>query len=323
MPTTPGRGHLDVAPGVSPYARPVDLMAAADELYALRPEEYVPRRTSLAADAKQVGDKELAAAITKLQKPTTAAWVVNVLVRHDPDQVEQVLALGSALRDAQESMAGDQLRELGRQRRQLVAAVSRQARGLAAELGQKIGDSVARQVEETLHAAMVDEDAARAVRTAFLVKPLAVTGTDAGDVVGAVAVPSALGATAVRRPPPPDRGRAEADEQVRPELTVVQDNSRAVADAEAELAEAERGLAAAERAAGKAQRRVEKREAKGLQLQGEVEELRRRLAELEQRIEANEDELSDAEDARDECQDMVAEARDAVQRARKTLDVLV
>jgi hypothetical protein len=53
-------------------------MAAADELYALRPEEFVPRRTALAADAKQDGDKELAAAVTKLGKPTTAAWVVPI-----------------------------------------------------------------------------------------------------------------------------------------------------------------------------------------------------------------------------------------------------
>ena len=114
---------------------PVDLMAAADELYSLRPDEFVPRRNALAAEAKGSGDKELAAEVKKLAKPNTAAWVVNMLVRHESDQVEQVLELGAQLREAQESMAGEELRQLGRQRRQLTSAVTRQARALAAELG--------------------------------------------------------------------------------------------------------------------------------------------------------------------------------------------
>jgi hypothetical protein len=305
-----------------PYARAVDLMAAAEELYSLRPEEFVARRTSLAAEAKDDGDKSLTAEIKKLTKPTTAAWVINMLVRHEPDQVEQVLGLGAALREAQASMAGDDLRQLGRQRRQLTAAVTREARGLAAELGQKIGDPVATQVEDTLHAAMVDEDAAKAVRTGLLVKPLAVAGTEAAAVVEAVAVAEALGETAVRRAPAPRPGKKKAPEPQKPELTVVEDNSRAVADAEAELAEAESELATAERRLGKAARKVEKREAKGLQLQGELEELRRKAAELEQRIGDNEDELSDAEDVRDEREEDVEEASAAVERARKALEGL-
>ncbi|HSJ19553.1 MAG TPA: hypothetical protein VK964_03170 [Nocardioidaceae bacterium] len=301
----------------------MDLMAAADELYSLRPEEFVSRRTSLAAEAKDGGDKSLAVEIKKLGKPTTAAWVVNMLVRHEPDQVEQVLELGAALREAQASMAGEELRQLGRQRRQLTAAVTRDARALAAELGQKVGDPVATQVEDTLHAAMVDEEAAKAVRTGLLVKPLAVAGIEAADVVSSVAVPAALGETAVRRAPAPLAGKKkETPEPQKPELTVVEDNSRAIADAEAELAEAEGELAAAERRLAKAARKVEKREAKGLQLQGELEELRRKVAELEQRIVDNEDELTDAEDVRDEREEEAEEARAAVEKAQKALEAL-
>jgi DNA repair exonuclease SbcCD ATPase subunit len=300
----------------------VDLMAAADELYSVRPEEFVARRTALAAEAKDGGDKSLAAEIKRLTKPSTAGWVVNMLVRHEPDQVEQVLGLGAALREAQASMAGEELRRLGRQRRQLTGAVTREARALASELGQKVGDPVATQVEETLHAAMVDEDAAQAVRTGLLVKPLAVAGTEAADVVESVAVPAALGETAVRRAPAPRPGKRRAAEPKKPELTVVEDNSRAIADAEAELAEAESELTSAERRLAKAARKVEKREAKGLQLQGELEELRRKVAELEQRIGDNEDELSDAEDVRDELEEDVEGARAAVERARKALDAL-
>jgi chromosome segregation ATPase len=294
----------------------------ADELYAARPEEFVARRNELATEAKGE-DNALAAEIKKLAKPTTAAWVVNMLVRHEADQVEQILSLGAALREAQESMAGEDLRQLGRQRRQLTAAVTRQARALAAELGQKVGEQVATQVEETLHAAMVDEDAAKAVRLGLLVKPLAVTGTHVEDVIESVAVPGALGEAAVRRARPVEsREPATSTDAKKPELTVVADDSAAIEEAETALKEAEAGLAAAERKLDKARRRVEKREAKGLQLQSELDELRRRIAELEQRVEANEDELTAAEEARDECEDSVEEARSGVERARKVLQKL-
>lgn len=295
-------------------------MGAAEELYGLLPGEFVGRRNALAKEAKDEGDRELSEQVKKLAKPSTAAWVVNMLVRHEPEQVEQILELGAALREAQESMAGDQLRELGKQRRQLTAAVTRQARALAAELGERIGDPIADQVEATLHAAMIDEDASKAVRTGFLVKPMTVTGTEASDVVESVAVPSALGETVVRRAPAPREPRPTAKTAAKPELTVVEDNSRAIADAEAAVKAAEAELATAERQLAKAQAKVEKREAKGLQLQGELDELRRKVADLEQRIEANEDELSEAEDTRDEREEAVEAARTSVDQARKALD---
>jgi hypothetical protein len=300
----------------------VDLMGAAEELYGLLPAEFVPRRNALAKEAKDDGDKELSEQVKKLAKPSTAAWVVNMLVRHEPEQVEQILELGAALREAQESMAGDQLRELGKQRRQLTAAVTRQARALAVELGERIGEPIADQVQGTLHAAMVDEDAAKAVRTGCLIKPMAVAGSEASDVVESVAVPSALGEGVVRRAPAPPQRRPAAKKAAKPELSVVEDNSRAIADAEAAVQAAEDELATAERQLAKAQAKVEKREAKALQLQGELDELRRRVAEVEQRIEANEDELSDAEDARDEQEEVVEASRRSVDQARRALEAL-
>jgi hypothetical protein len=295
----------------------VDLTAAADELYAARPDEFVARRTALAAEAKDGGDKDLAAQVKKLAKPTAAAWTVNMLVRHEVEQVDQVLELGAALREAQASMAGDELRQLGRQRRQLTAAVTRQARSLAAELGHRIGDPVAAQVEETLHAAMVDEDAAKAVRTGLLVKPLAVAGLEAADVVDAVAVPEVLGETVVRRP-----STRKRPEPKRPELTVVEDDSRRIAEADEVLAAAESALAEAERKLAKAERKVQKREAKALQLQAELDEARRRVAELEERVEAHEDEVAEAEETRDAREQALAEARAEAGRARKARETL-
>jgi hypothetical protein len=295
----------------------VDLTAVAEELYGLRPEQFVARRNTLAKEARGSGDEELSAEVRRLAKPSTAAWVVNMLVRHRSERLEEVLEMGAALREAQASMAGDELRRLGRQRRRLIAAVTREARSLAHELGDEVGEAIADQVEATLHAAMVDPAAAEAVRTGFLVKPLAVAGTEAAAVTAAVALPGALTGTVVRRTPP----RKAADE--RPELTVVEDSGRATEEAAAGLRRAEQQLATAERKREKADRRLQRREARALQLRAELDELRRKVAELEQRLEDNEDELSEAaarceqrEEALDQARHRMEGARKAMERAR-------
>jgi hypothetical protein len=51
--------------------------------------------------------------VKALRKPSVAAWVVNLLVRREAEQVEQVLGVGEALREAQAGMSGE---ELGRSR---------------------------------------------------------------------------------------------------------------------------------------------------------------------------------------------------------------
>ena len=290
----------------------MDLEEAARELYAARPGDFVGRRTELSDQARDDGDRNLAAEIKKLPKPVLSAWVVNMLVRHEADQVEQVLALGASLREAQASMAGEELRQLGRQRRQLTAAVTRQARAVAADLGQKVGESIATQVEETLHAAMVDEGAAAAVRTALLVKPLSATGVGQVDTAAAVAVASMIGETA----PPLTR---ETGVPASPELTVVPDNSRAIEEGRHAVREAEQALAVEERALAKATRRVEKRQAKELQLRAELEELRRKVDDLESRLEANEDDLADAEEGRDDAAESVKRARADLEDAQQAL----
>ncbi|MFZ2174352.1 MAG: hypothetical protein WAW17_10000, partial [Rhodococcus sp. (in: high G+C Gram-positive bacteria)] len=73
----------------------------ADELYGLDPGEFVEARKARVAAAKQDGDRDLATAIGKLRKPTTVGWLVNLLARQLPHEIDSLLALGEALRDAQ------------------------------------------------------------------------------------------------------------------------------------------------------------------------------------------------------------------------------
>ena len=185
------------------------LLEIADELYALPLGEFTPARD---ARAKELKGTELAAPVKALKKPSLAAWVVNLLVRRDADQVTQVLDLGTALREAAAGMEGEELRALTRQRRQLTAAVTTGARSLAAGEGVRVTPAVADQVEATLTAAMVDERCAEAVRSGLLVTALAVDRGRRGRPVGSGGDPGGAG---LQRHPPRARA-ARAPRRPRP-----------------------------------------------------------------------------------------------------------
>ncbi|MBN1096482.1 hypothetical protein JKP76_10845 [Blastococcus sp. TML/C7B] len=154
----------------------MDFDEVADELYEVPPEEFVALRKERQDAAKADGDKALAKEIGALPKPSAGAWVCNLLVREQRAELEDLVELGDLLREAQENLAGDQLRALDVQRRQLVTALTRQARALASGRGHPVSTTVATQVEETLRAAMADPDAGRALLTGRLTSPMSYSG---------------------------------------------------------------------------------------------------------------------------------------------------
>lgn len=278
-----------------------ELLEIADELYGLPLAEFTPARD---ARVRELKGTDLAKQVKALRKPSVAAWVVNLLVRRESEQVEQVLSVGAALREAQAAMSGDALRELTRQRRQLTAAVTTRARRTAREEGTRVTEAVADQVEATLTAAMVDADCARAVRSGMLVAALATTGLDPADLAGAIAVPGALGFEAPARAAEPPR---------RPDLHVVPDpeaDRKAIAAAEQALAAAETELEEAAEAHDEATAAYAELAARSLQIQAEIDELRGRIAELESVAEEVDDEIAVAEEARDEAETARRDARE-------------
>ena len=300
------------------------LLSIAEELYSLPPGEFTGTRNQWAKQTKGDGDAELAKRVTELRKPSVAAWVVNMLMRHQGDQMSQVLDLGASLRQAQSDLDGDALRELTRQRRQLTTAVTRQGRTLAGELGQKVTEAVADQVQDTLHAAMVDEDAAAAVRSGLLVSALAATGVGSADVVDAVAVPAAIGMTPRPRAMP---------ERKRPELSVVPEPEPAPDEAEREReaarsaarAEVDRAVSEADEArrkVRKAEKRVGKVQARTLQAAEELEEARGRVAELEHELESLDDDAAAAEEKKEKAAERYVEAPEVLEPKRAALDRL-
>lgn len=292
----------------------MELLEAADRLYGLTLPEFTPARDELAKSLK--GTPE-AARVKALKKPSLAAWVVNLLVRREPEQVDQILSVGAALREAQAALSGDDLRALTRQRRQLTAAVTTSARRHALDRGQKVTAAVSDEVEATLTAAMIDEAAAAAVRSGLLLKALATTGLEGLDVTAYVAVPGAgdFTPTPLGEPAPPEP----------PELHVVPDPDAAEKKrraAQESLDAAETELTGAREALGGAEEEVESLRARSLQVQAEIDELRRKLGELESEQDEIDDELSEAHDAVTAARVDVATAEKARDRASAALDKL-
>jgi hypothetical protein len=165
-----------------------ELLATADELYGLLPEDFVVARDERVRTLRRNGSRARALAVKDLRRPSAAAWLVNALVRHRRAEVEQLLALGEAMRDAQRSLDADQLRELNRQRQGVLAAITRQARDLARELGRPVSEQIAEEVEQTLRAGLADPAAANAVLSGRLTSALTYAGFGEAEIADAVAL---------------------------------------------------------------------------------------------------------------------------------------
>jgi len=270
----------------------VDLDEVADELYDVPPEEFIALRKERQDAAKADGDKALAKEIGALPKPSAAAWACNLLVREHREDIENLVELGTLLREAQENLAGDQLRALDVQRRQLVAALTRQARALANDRGHPVSTSVATQVEDTLRAAMADPEAGEALLSGRLTSPMSYSG---------------MGTTGTRpvltlvHPPKPDPPRAKAQtsaEKQSPGESAAERRRREQEERQRAAEEKrERELAQARAAAEEATQAADEAEEALAEHLRQVEELAVRREELRARVDELADQLAEAERA--------------------------
>jgi DNA repair exonuclease SbcCD ATPase subunit len=150
--------------------------AAADELYGVPPDDFVPVRDELVTEAKEAGDKEAAKAIGRFRRPTQAAWLANLLARERGDQLDALLDLAEELSSAQRTLDGAQLRHLSAQRSKLVGAMAREARRLAAADGHRVTESVEKDLRGILEAALADDDVADEVRSGRLTRTVSWSG---------------------------------------------------------------------------------------------------------------------------------------------------
>jgi hypothetical protein len=311
--------------------RSAALDAVADELYGVPPDEFVGARDAAVADARERGDRELAKAIGRLRRPTRAAWLANLLARHRATQLEGLLGLAAGLAEAQRTLDGTALRQLSSKRHQLVAAMAREAGRLAQDVGDPAADSVLRELQGILEAALARPELAEQVRSGRLTRTLTYTG------FGPEADPDAVPLPPVRSAAP----AAPAPASTAPGSTAPGEETEAGAeDAEAaerarrERLRAERdrradALAVAEDAETAAKAALDADEAARDEAVTVRDETRRRVAELAAELESvREQERSttaaarDAETAAKAAARAVGVATSRVARARARLEEL-
>ncbi len=180
------------ASGASGDGDPADAVdEVADDLYALPADEFVAARNDRAKAARAAGARELAAAIGKLAKPNAAAWLANQLARSHADDVRALVDLGVSMRDATAALDRDELRRLSTQQRQRMASLVQQARHVAEAAGIRPNDVTIRGLEDILHAALAEPDAAEALTAGRLTGTLRSSGFPSGDAAGDMAMWSA------------------------------------------------------------------------------------------------------------------------------------
>lgn len=321
----------------------MDFSSAADELYGVRPAEFVAARKRLAAAARDAGDRALAKRIGGLRRPTLSAWAVNLLARSARDDLGRLLDVGEGIRSAWGSGGG--LGDLEQRRARLVDALVRTAGGLAADAGNPLREQAVREVEDTLQAATVDADVADEVRRGRLSQPRSHTGfVPAGFPMSPGdererAEPEAGEAETEEKPP--EEGRPEktsrkktAPQKTAPQRTVSEETAgeekapgRAKAGVTRTSAASRRRAETLRRRAEAAERRLAEREERAAAAREEADaasaEVGRLRRELERAVAARDAAVRRAERAeqnRDRARAEAEEARTAAREAGRAAD---
>ena len=302
----------------------MDLPTVLEELYAGPPAEFTATRDARARRARAEGDRDLAARVAGLRRPTVPAWAVNLLVREHREEVERLLELGAAVREATAALAGPELRELSVQQHRVLAALRARAARLTRAAGVRLSPEAGEKVVQTLRAGMTGPAAADAVRSGLLVRPLEAVGlTDVeADVEGATALDAPARSAAptpagpAPRVVPPDELKARREEKAarearRRELEL-RELREAVAAAREELAEAREEAGASAGDLTSARRR-------GDDLVRRQEDLRAQLDTVTEQLEAAAGTLRAAERTARAAEERVARAERELERLRARL----
>lgn len=277
-----------------------------DSLYGMRPEEFTARRNELAAAAKKRGDASAAKAIASARRPTTAAWVVNLLALTDATVRPKLTNLHEALRAAHAAMDGQRIRELSATQRTLVQDLTR-AGFAAAELPDPTA-ALRDDVTGTLQAAIADpEVAARLGRLSRAEEWSGFGDFGASSVVITRSRPD-TGSSPGPTPPPPTPREKQSDED-----TAAVETARRRRDATAsELGQARAANDDALAALKERRRKVETARRR-------YEKVLETLTAAQRDLEAAEAQLDLAQQSANELQNRVRNAEAAVAQAESQL----
>jgi hypothetical protein len=296
----------------------VDLDTIAEKLYGVAPEAFTSSRSAEVRAARSAGNRQLADALAQLRRPTVGAWLANQLARERKDKVEALLDLGTSMRKAQEAGDGSELRLLTRQRRQTIATLVSEAKGIARTRNQPLSENSTRELENTLEAAVATADAANALRSGRLNVGLTYSGFGSLDLDATLTEASKTTERRRSRAPgpaesPKKRKRPSAASEGLPQPK--DDRSKL----KLELAEAKRKEKSAEDVLSGAQREVNDVHAACDALRSEIVIAERHLRETKRSLEEAERRLLETKQAEKVAKQEVIRAKSQLSKADASL----
>ena len=136
--------------------------AEIERLYALPLEEFTRERDELAKRLRGEGEREAAAAVKALAKPSVAAWALNQVRRDRPEDVRRLLEVTDELHrvyaDLSAAGARERLGEAADIQRELIRSLVRCAGELLEAGGGSASEATLAKVADTLRAAGLDDE---------------------------------------------------------------------------------------------------------------------------------------------------------------------
>jgi hypothetical protein len=239
-----------------------------DRLYRERPDGFVAARDELAGELRDEGDREAAARVRRLRRPSSAAWLINRLGADDPQRVRRLADAADRVAEAQRRVLEEgadpgELRDAAAGEREQLDGLVDAARRLASDPEVRISESVIDRVAQTLQAVGADPQ----LRERVLRRRLEKEAT-----VATVGLPAA--ASPRPRPRRRERSSAREVERARRELDRLRERLRT---AEARRDEHEGAVHEAEEALGDARARLTQSKREARELERQVSKAERQL----------------------------------------------
>jgi hypothetical protein len=231
------------------------------DLFLVDPNEFVALRTEVVRELRAGGEKDEAAAVKSLRRPTVAVWALNQVAHTQSDLVRQLVTTAEHARAAQQSLLegndADDFRATLARRREAMSAVSDAADDVVQTSGRS-RDTYTREIESTLNVVVGSSALCAALGRAELVD--VASGADDADEMfaGLTPLPDDRPAPAPKpakerklkvvpaeeepKPRAPSARLVKAREQLEQQRTELSDTEQAVDEAERAVAAAEDAL---------------------------------------------------------------------------------
>jgi hypothetical protein len=266
-------------------------VADTDRLYAAPLEDFVAERTRLAKELRAAGDRDAAAEVARLPKPTAPAWALNRFAREQPGVVGKWLDVAEALRAASAD-PGPELREAMAAHREATSGLIAAVRDQARPNGRPLSEPMIERLRALLQTALTDPEQGERLRAGRIVE-----GDEDED------------GPALPDPPAGTRPRSKAKAKAKAEP-----DGKTAAQERRERERAER-VAELEARVDDARAQLERRQEQAAERREAAAAAGERLREAQRTLHRSESEASAAEDA-------AQEARAAAREAERELQTL-